>query len=564
MHRPCAAAAAAAAALASSRIAVAPRGLSTTVRCYSSKQPSPSKTGTPSPPPQPPNARQFKPQLNYRYIRDNVAALQQNCIDRNAADVDVAKVAALYDSFIAADYELSELRRWRNAVAEEMASLVGKGKKSKSDSGVTADAADRRILLAEQGRNLKNGIAKHETLVADLQARLYEEARHIPNDTHPQSPIGDESNATLLSTTGTPRGSTFPSGAPLRSHMEIALAHDMVDFNRAGKVAGSSFYYLRNMGAMLEMALCRFAMDTCIAEGFAPVVAPDVIRHEVLEACGFHPRSEDPQTYYIAPHGLAAATASAAGMQRDPMQLCLTATAEFPLAAAHANETLPRASLPLKSVASSHAFRAEGLAGAVNRGLYRVHQFTKIEMFALTPRGGDASAAVLAEMVRIQKHMYAALGLCFRELDMPTHDLGAPAYRKIDIEAWMPGRGAWGEISSASDCTDFQSRRLNIRAFSAAAASSPSPSPPSPDRAAEQQQQQHQQPHATSLAEFVHTVNGTACAVPRLIIAILETHQTENGDVRVPEALRPYLWGMDTIRAGVSMADVVRRQQSQS
>ncbi|KAJ3176498.1 hypothetical protein HDU87_005192 [Geranomyces variabilis] len=525
---------------------------SSLVSRHASQQP-PSSSSLPAKlPPQPPNARQFKPHLNYRYIRDNVSALQENCVNRNALDVDVAKVAALYDSFVAADYELGELRRWRNAVAVEMASLVGQAKKDMGAKGADTDVSigSRRKVLAEQGRNLKASIAKHESLVADLQSRLYEEARHIPNDTHPQSPIGDESNATVLSTTGTPRGPTFPSGAPLRSHMDIMLAHDMVDFDRAGKVAGSSFYYLRNMGAMLEMALCRFAMDTCIAEGFTPVVAPDVIRHEVLEACGFNPRSEDPQTYYIAPHDPAAAETT--GTQRDPLQLCLTATAEFPLAAAHANETLPRASLPLKSVASSHAFRAEGLAGAANRGLYRVHQFTKIEMFALTPRGGDTSAAVLADMVRIQRHMYAALGLCFRELDMPTHDLGAPAFRKIDIEAWMPGRGSWGEISSASDCTDFQSRRLNIRTFSSA------PRPPVQARDADAAAKQPQQAMA---AEFVHTVNGTACAVPRLIIAILETHQTEDGNVRVPEALRPYLWGLDTIRAGIGLADLVREQQ---
>ncbi|KAJ3171408.1 hypothetical protein HDU88_007487 [Geranomyces variabilis] len=545
-------AAATATVLVAARGAAAYRCFTSAIVCrYASKQPPSSLSSTPAkPPPQPPNARQFKPHLNYRYIRDNVSALQENCINRNALDVDVAKVAALYDSFVAADYELGELRRWRNAVAAEMASLVTRAKKGKS-ADADSSIGDRRKVLAEQGRNLKASIAKHESMVADLQMRLYEEARHIPNDTHPQSPIGDESKATVLSTTGTPHGPTFPSGAPLRSHMDIMLAHDMVDFDRAGKVAGSSFYYLRNMGAMLEMALCRFAMDTCIAEGFTPVVAPDVIRHEVLEACGFNPRSEDPQTYYIAPHGPTAA-ATAEETQRDPMQLCLTATAEFPLAAAHANETLPRACLPLKSVASSHAFRAEGLAGAANRGLYRVHQFTKIEMFALTARGGDASAAVLADMVRIQKHMYAALGLCFRELDMPTHDLGAPAFRKIDIEAWMPGRGGWGEISSASDCTDFQSRRLNIRAFS-----TPSPVQARDGDAAKQ-------PQPAMAAEFVHTVNGTACAVPRLIIAILETHQTEDGDVRVPEALMPYLWGLDTIRAGVSLADLVREQHSRA
>ncbi|KAI8912241.1 hypothetical protein DFJ77DRAFT_467453 [Powellomyces hirtus] len=404
--------------------------------------------------------------------------------------------------------------------------------------------------LAEKGRDLKEQVALQELLVEKIQIKLYEEARHIPNDTHPSSPVGDESKATVLSTTNKPRPATFPSGQPLRNHMDIAMLHDMVDFERAGKVTGSSFYYLRNMGAMLEMALARYAMDRCIEEGFTPVITPDLIRHEVLEACGFNPRSEDPQTYYIAPNSPTNPLLAGPVTSRDPMQLCLTATAEFPLAAAHANETLPNAVLPLKDVASSHAFRAEGLAGAINRGLYRVHQFTKIEMFALASQ--DTSGAILNQMVEIQKRLYGNLGICFRELDMPTHDLGAPAYKKIDLEAWMPGRQAWGEISSASNCTDFQSRRLNIRYFPSAPSQQQGPSSSSSATPASQ----------TSSTEFVHTINGTACAVPRLIIALLETHQLENGDVAVPAPLQPYLWGVDIIRAGMSVRDMIKHKAS--
>ncbi|KAI8816331.1 uncharacterized protein EV422DRAFT_546319 [Fimicolochytrium jonesii] len=469
--------------------------------------------------------RQFNPHLNYRHIRDNAASIKQNLLNRNVQDVDVDLIIQLYGQFVRTDFSLAELRRARN---QNTAAMKTCGR----------DAEAERKQLAEAGRELKKVIAAKEAEKVDLQAKLYEEARHLPNDTFPGSPIGDESLAKVLSTHLTPRSSTFASGAALRTHMEIASLHDLVDFDRAGKVSGSSFYYLRNMGAMLEMALTRYAMDVCISHGFVPMITPDVVRHEVLEACGFHPRSEDPQTYYIAPQTGAVEQQGAA---RDPMQLLLTATAEFPLAAAHANETLHLSSLPIKQVASSHAFRAEGLSGALNRGLYRVHQFTKVEMFALTTK--ETSDTVFAEMVNVQKILYKGLDLCFRELEMPTQDLGAPAYRKIDIEAWMPGRQSWGEISSASICTDFQSRRLNMKYFTGSSTAAGATG-------------------TTGHTDFVHTINGTACAVPRLIIALLETHQHENGDVDVPEVLRPYLWGITTMRAGQSVQEMIANKGS--
>ncbi|KNC97166.1 serine-tRNA ligase [Spizellomyces punctatus DAOM BR117] len=467
------------------------------------------------------SARQFNPHLNYRYIRENAAYIQQNAINRNVLDLDVSRVVSLYDKFVTADFELAELRRRRNKIATEMAAIVGILKKQRKDDVV--EALNRKNQLAEEGKTLKKLVAEKEEQVANMQAALYEEARHIPNDTHPSVPIGDESKAGLVDTVGSPRAAVFDSGAPLRDHMELASLHDMVDFERAGKATGSSFYYLRNAGALLEMALTRYAIDRCIARGFVPVTTPDLIRHEVLEACGFNPRTEDPQTYYIEPHAASEARLPF-NARRDPMQLCLSATAEFPLAAMYANEIVLSEKLPIKMVALGKSFRAEGQAGATNRGLYRVHQFTKVEMFSITAKGESDNA--LKEMVDIQKEIFEDLELCFRILNMPTHDLGAPAYQKYDMEAWMPGRKAWGEISSASNCTDYQTRRLNIRHF----VSSPSP----------------------NTTDFVHTINGTACAVPRLIIALLETHQLEDGQLRIPEKLRPYFLGgnVDRLRVG--------------
>ncbi|KAI9094621.1 hypothetical protein DFS34DRAFT_628482 [Phlyctochytrium arcticum] len=379
----------------------------------------------------------------------------------------------------------------------------------------------RKKELANEGKDLKQLIAAKESECHSLQQRLYDEARHIPNLTSPSTPIGGESNAIVVEVVNSDlfEGTSKQS---MRDHMAIAAMHDMVDFERAGKVTGSSFYYLRNAGTLLEMALTRFAMQRCMEAGFTPIMTPDVIRHEVVEACGFNPRSDDPQTYFLAEHGQTSSQ-DASASKRNPNQLCLSATAEFPLAAMYGNEILTLDKLPTKMVAMGKAFRAEGLAGATNRGLYRVHQFTKVEMFSITNKDGSDEA--LQEIAQIQKSLFQDLELCFRILDMPTHDLGAPAYKKFDMEAWMPGRQTWGEISSASNCTDYQSRRLNIRHFTGGS--------------------------ATEATDFVHTINGTACAVPRLIIALLETHQRENGDVYIPTKLRPYFLGpeVDVLKA---------------
>ncbi|KAI8854076.1 Seryl-tRNA synthetase [Chytridium lagenaria] len=352
-----------------------------------------------------------------------------------------------------------------------------------------------------------------------MEEDLYEEARHIPNDSSPDVPVGDESKSITVDMVGARR--MQDEARTLKDHIELAKLHNLADFDRAGKVSGSGFYFLKNAGVLLEMALIRYALDFCISKGFQPISVPDVIRHEVIEACGFNPKSSDPQTYFLETH-------LDAPRQKgyDPMRLCLSATAEFPLAAMHSNEVFLASALPLKMVAFGRAFRAEGLAGAVNRGLYRVHQFSKVEMFALTDKNGSES--MLEEFREIQKQIFEGLELSFRVLNMSSEELGAPAYKKYDMEAWMPARNDWGEISSSSNCTDYQARRFNIRYFDRSTGATP-----------------HQS------AEFVHSVNGTAAAIPRLIISILETHQLENGDIIIPKKLRKYLYGEDVDRIRV-------------
>ncbi|KAI9339569.1 hypothetical protein BDR26DRAFT_803048 [Obelidium mucronatum] len=453
-----------------------------------------------------------------------------NAKNRNLDVNDLAqKVAALYDEKVSADFALEARRRERNALAAKVKGAATKG--------------DRDALVA-QAREVKADIAQKEQALGVLAAELYDAARLLPNDTCPSVPIGDESKAITLETVNSHILDRTQQPTPA-NHVDLCTLHDSADFLRASKVAGNGFYFLKNHGAMLEHALQRYALNfLTLHHGFTPVSVPDVIRHEVLEACGFAPRSTDSQTYFLSTQLDQSSDSSAV----DPLRLCLAATAEFPLAAMHAGEVLSPKDLPIKYAGLGRAFRAEGLAGGINRGLYRVHQFSKVEMFALVAGGSDglaASAAMLEEFRSIQRGIFEGLELCFRVLNMPTEELGAPAFKKYDMEAWMPGKNTWGEISSASNCTDYQSRRLNIRNLPASTKENGSQN--------------------MDKIEFVHTVNGTAAAIPRLIIAILETHQQPNGDIYIPLKLRPFLYGdkVEVIKANETFKALMARTMVQ-
>lgn len=230
----------------------------------------------------------------------------------------------------------------------------------------------------------------------------------------------------------------------------------------------------------------------------------------MIEKCGYQPRGEASQIYSI-----------------ENTELCLAATSEITLAAMKSDEILPTSNLPKKYAGFSHCFRTEiGHGGRLTRGIYRLHQFSKVEMFAFCADQAQ-SDAFFDEMVRLQCDLYEELGLHFKVVSMATQDLGAPAHRKYDILAWMPGRQEYGEISSISDCTDYQSRRLNIR----------------------------HKLHKQASTKFVHTLNGTACAVPRLLIALMETYQEEDESVLIPIVLRPYLGMQDRITSKRTVLD---------
>ena len=283
-----------------------------------------------------------------------------------------------------------------------------------------------------------------------------------------------------------------------KDHLELGEKLGILDFESGAKVSGSGFYYLKNDGVLLELALVRYALDFLREKGFDLWFTPDMARERFYLGTGYQPRGPEAQTYVI-----------------EGSDLGLIATAEVTLAAIHSDEILEESALPKLYAGYSHCFRQEsGAYGKYSKGLYRVHQFTKVEMFAFSKP--EDSPAVHERLLGLEEELWQGLGIPYRVLEMCAGDLGAQAARKIDLEAWMPGRGDWGEVTSTSNTTDYQARRLNIRMRGAKG------------------------------NELVHTLNGTAIATSRAIVAVLENYQTKEGRVRVPEALRKYL-GKDII-----------------
>jgi seryl-tRNA synthetase len=354
-------------------------------------------------------------------------------------------------------------------------------------------SAEERSAHVETGRGLKREVAELEAKLRDLQQELDEMLMELPNFIHPEVPEGGEEDFRIVKE-GTPPELDFE---PL-DHLELCRRHDLVDFETGAAVAGQKWYYLKNEAALLDVALQRFALDILMEEGFTPVVTPDLARPSVVSSLGYNPRGPETQIYSIADH-----------------DLCLVGTAEITLGGMYAGKIVDESDLPIRLAGVSHCFRTEaGSHGRESKGLYRVHQFTKTEMFVFC-RPED-SEDQLEDLRRIEERLFGALEIPFRVIEVASGDLGAPAYRKYDLEAWMPGRGdggGWGEITSASNCTDFQARRLRTR-FRRKGAKKP---------------------------EIVHTLNGTAISNARAILTLLETHQRADGSIAIPKSLVPYM-----------------------
>ncbi|KAH7291013.1 hypothetical protein KP509_30G073100 [Ceratopteris richardii] len=325
--------------------------------------------------------------------------------------------------------------------------------------------------------------------------------------THPQVAVGSEAAATVHKMVGSKREFDFP----VKNHVELGESLELMDFEAAAEVSGTKFYYLKNEGMLLELALVNWALSELVKRGFVPYSTPDLVRSSVIEKCGFQPRGSNTQVYSV-----------------EGTDLCLAGTAEILLGGLYMDQILSEKQLPLKLVAFSHCFRTEaGAAGSATRGLYRVHQFSKLEMFVICKP--EDSERFHEELISIEEELFSSLGLHFKILDMPTEDLGAPAYRKYDFEAWMPGLDRYGEISSASNCTDYQSRRLSIRYR------------PTDDIILPTGKK------GKAPLQFAHTLNATAVAVPRMIVSILENFQQSDGSILIPKVLQPYMSGRELI-----------------
>lgn len=418
--------------------------------------------------------------LDRKFILENVSLVEQNCRDRGVV-VDVQKLATLEQQRRNLQAEAEEANRQANAASKAI--------------GKAADEQERE-LRKEEGRQLRGKKDALHAEVEGLEIQIREIHSRIPNLSHPSAPIGADDAANRELNRGKTPVPAFDFTP--KDHVELGDLLGLFDFDAGGKVAGHGFYYLKNEAVLLELALQQFVMRMLIEREFTPVITPDLARTEILQGVGFIPRGPETQIYSIA-----------------DSDLNLIATAEITLGGMYADTILTREQLPIRMCGLSHCYRTEaGAAGRASRGLYRVHQFTKVEMFAFTHP--DDSEKTLDEFCSLECEIFDTLGIPFRVVDTATGDLGGPAYRKFDLEAWMPGRGdggAFGEVTSTSNCTDYQARRLGIRYKN----------------------------KGEKGTHFVHTLNGTAVAISRALIAILENYQQADGSVLIPEALRQYV-----------------------
>jgi seryl-tRNA synthetase len=431
--------------------------------------------------------------LDFKGIVARQADHIRNCGERGVSSAPVHTVTRLWHRHVEALRAVEQIRAQRNALA-----------KRKPSDDVTLER------VRSEATQLKEQLTTLEQSAASAYDALLSAALAIPNESHPDAPRGDERQSRVVRHGGPPVRVFDETVCAARSHTDIGQAQGWFDFETGAIVSGSKFVYLRKEAALLELALVQWALGELALRGFEPILPPDVVSTQAVAACGFQPRGEASQVYALDAH-----------------DMCLVGTSEIPLTAEHVGRIIEPAQLPIRSAGFGHCFRAEaGALGANSRGMYRLHQFSKVEMVVLSEP--EHSNRVLDELVGVQEALVSQLELPYRIRDMATRDLGASAHRKFDLEAWMPSRGDWGELCSASNCTDYQSRRLNVRYRRGA-----------------------ETPHP-----FVHTLNATALAVPRVILAIVETHQRADGTVRLPPPLRRFFGDREFIGKSVFHSDL--------
>jgi seryl-tRNA synthetase len=464
-----------------------------------------------------------KPTIDIKHIRQNPGLYEQNCIDRNYAAHSKSswRIIELHEQWLALQQSARGLRERNNQLRGQLSKAAAHMKAA----GRAKDVPTKQGII-DEAKALKTELSAIEAQETQLQEEMESLAQDLPNLSSTHTPVGTEVEVVgLINEHLSPANSS--ADRVWRSHVDIGQELDILDFSGSAQTSGWGWYFLVGDGAMLEQALVQYALSVAKRHGWKAVAPPSLVYSHIASACGFQPRDQngEQQVYAI----------EQSEKDKSKPQLSLAGTAEIPLAGMKANQTIDDSQLPLKTVGVSRCYRAEaGARGADTKGLYRVHEFTKVEMFAWTlpdNAGEDHftssnpanSEVIFEEMLSMQQEILESLGLHCRILEMPTTDLGASATRKRDIEAFFPSRRekdeGWGEVTSTSMCTDYQTRRLHTRT------------------------------RINGKLEFPHTLNGTALAVPRVLAAILENHWNEQDrTVTIPEVLRPFLGGQEKIQ----------------
>ncbi|KAL1873065.1 hypothetical protein VTK73DRAFT_1162 [Phialemonium thermophilum] len=463
-----------------------------------------------------------KPVIDIKHIRQNPTLYEQNCLERNykAQAAYPARIIQLFDQWQARQRQGRSLRERSNLLRRELANPPTT--RDDHDPALQELRARSRDDLLAEARDLKARLADIEADEDRLTDEMQRLAVAIPNLTSTATPRGPDP-LVLSYINDHPEDHPDASDRVWRSHVHIGAELGLLDFAGAAATSGWGWYFLLNEAAQLEQALVSYALAAATRAGWAQVSAPSVVYAHIADACGYRPRDAngEQQIYALAPP----LRPDSSNPTNRPEHV-LAGTAEIPLAGMKADTTLEEPDLPLRRVAVSRCFRAEaGARGADTKGLYRVHEFTKVELFAWTAPSESAATELFDEMLDLQTDLLQSLGLHCRVLEMPSQDLGASAWRKCDIEAFFPSRrdrnDGWGEVTSASICTDYQTRRLATRARLGATGG--------------------------KLA-YPWTVNGTALAVPRVLAALLENGWDESSmTVAVPEVLRPWMGGLEKI-----------------
>lgn len=415
--------------------------------------------------------------IDIQVIRDNPELVQKKADEKNIK-VEIKKLLELYDVVIAEKTKLDEARQARNELTAKF-----KGVKP----------SDEQI---EEGKKLREKVAKLEEVYTKKADEYHQVRMLVPNLHADDTPLGGEEANQPVKTRGE------PVKQQVKDHQAWAEGKDYLDFERGAKVAGNKFYYTKGALVELELACIQLALNLAMKHGFTPMTVPHMVNEQTANGTGFSPRGEEDQIYSIAGEDLS-----------------LIATSEIPITGYHSGEIIDVSTLPILYAGLSPAYRKEaGAYGKHSKGLYRVHQFNKVEMYVFCEGRLEESEAWHQKLIEFEEELCQALEIPYQLVRIAAGDLGAPAYKKFDIEYWSPIENQYRELMSCSNVTDYQARRLNIR--------------------------YRDKEGSTKL---VHTLNGTAMAFSRTAIALIENHQDDQGNVLIPKALQTYMNGKETI-----------------